>query len=483
MVKKRIMVAVLALFLLLQTAGCADGAGKTTETASEAGGGETVSKAEETSVTDALADADYEGYTFRILSKSEDIAWGTVSYATDSEDGTVFNDTVYARNRAIEERYNVTITNTQTNEIVSAVSKFVSAGSDEYDFVSDYVKLTAASATAGYYVNLLSIPELDLSNPWWDSECAELLTIKDRLYVAFSDMNTQPLDLIACVFFNRSICETLGLALPYEDVTNGVWTMDRFYDMTVAAASDLNGDSVMDANDRFGFSVGIGSYNSWMNGAGQPHVILSDDGTMTLNYGSEGAVAAAAKIAKIFNDTSISAYVNEHSAWGDFKNGKSLFTEGSIGNYNTMRDADIDIGVLPTPKYDEVQKDYHSMMSNCSMGVTIPASVSDISRTAVIIEALGAYSYNTIRQAYYEMTLKDKLTQDTASAEMLDIIIGSRTVDVGVINEDTWGNIIKSFLTSIHKSGAEQLVSLAAKNEASFEAKLQDILDAYGELN
>ena len=100
-------------------------------------------------------------------------------------------------------------------------------------------------------------------------------------------------------------------------------------------------------------------------------------------------------------------------------------------------------------------------------------------RSGTIVEALGAYSYVDLRHAYYDVTLKDKLSHDETTPKMLDLIIESRTVDLGVIYEFALGKSISSVLDSIKKNGAENLASLAEKNANSFQKNYEKIVDAY----
>jgi hypothetical protein len=231
----------------------------------------------------------------------------------------------------------------------------------------------------------------------------------------------------------------------------------------------------MDENDRYGFYAGVGSFNAWMVAADQKYITKQDDGTMTLNYGSAGAIAAAEKIGKIINDSALTVYQNDH-AWGSFSKGNALFGEATIGNLESYRDSDINIGVLPIPKFDEAQPAYRGMMSNCSMGVSFLNTIEDPAKAAMIVEALGAHSYIDLRNAYYEITLKDKLSRDEYTAQMLDIIVNNKTVDLGVINEFAWGSVISSFLTNIRRSGGAQLASLYEKNVSKFESMLEKIM-------
>ena len=66
---------------------------------------EAVTVSEEQMYIDALPGADFDGEVFSILANAT--THGTISYDTEAENGETFNDFIYARNRAVEERYNI----------------------------------------------------------------------------------------------------------------------------------------------------------------------------------------------------------------------------------------------------------------------------------------------------------------------------------------------------------------------------------------
>lgn len=475
-----------ALFLLavlaIQLCSCASDGGTAVANAVTQADEQTtapVTQSEEERLIAALPEVDYQGEEFIIIAVDDSQSLGTVSFCREEQNGDVFNDFIYNRNRQIEERYNITIGEYRTGGVLSDVKKTVTAGSDDYDMISDWIMNIVSSAPDGLYYDLYDIDALDLSNPWWNQSCIAPLTIADHLFAAFSDMNTQPLDRLAAIFFNQDIVNALDLSSPYEAAMDGSWTMELFLSMCKEAAADTDGDGTRSQGDRFSFVVGVGSYPIWMNAAGQP-LVKSDGNDMILNYGTAEGIRAAEKIAEIINDKSFTVYLNEES-WGSerFNSGNSLFSEGTIGKLNQYRDLEFNLGILPIPKLNEEQDQYYSMMSNNDMGVSFPTTASDITRSAVIAEALGAYSYKSLHEVYYEITLQDKLTRDEYSPKMLDIIIGSRVMDIGIICESSWGTVISSFFTKIRKSGAEEFASLAASNESKFVKIREKILAKY----
>jgi len=442
----------------------------------------------ETSVIDLLPNADYEGYTFNILSTNPGTLWGwRVSIFAEEETGEPLNDAVFRRNTAIEERYNITIANSAEldNSSTSANAKQLAvAGDDLYSIISYGIKWQLSDAVNGCFINLNSVDTLDLENIWWNSEAGKLLTLHDKLFVGFSEMNTFNNEALACVYMNNDIITDNALESPYDLVREGRWTLDIMYDMSAAAARDLDGSGDMSEGDVIGYAVGIGSINSLLTAAAQPHVIIGEDGSYILNHGTESSIAAAEKIAKLINDKNSGVYLNEQG-WGtaSFQSGNGLFTEGVIASLGTMREADIGLGLVPSPKFDEQQETYYSMMSNQSFAIVIPKPNKELEKTGVICEALGAYSVESLRDNYYESMLKEKMARDTDTVEMLDAIIDSSAIDVGVMNEVSWGTLISGYIGSIRASGAGELASYAAKNQKMADKLISKIDDTYANLD
>ncbi|MBQ7982102.1 MAG: hypothetical protein IJ302_00920, partial [Clostridia bacterium] len=73
----------------------------------------------------------------------------------------------------------------------------------------------------------------------------------------------------------------------------------------------------------------------------------------------------------------------------------------------------------------------------------------------------------------------DKLARDEYSSQMLDIIVNARTVDIAVLNENAWGNVVSAFMSSFESKGASNLASLEEKYRKSFEKIRDGIVEAY----
>ena len=101
-----------------------------------------------------------------------------------------------------------------------------------------------------------------------------------------------------------------------------------------------------------------------------------------------------------------------------------------------MRAGEADFGIIPTPKYEESQDAYYSMVSQHTTGLmSVPITLTGdkLSEVGMVLEALAAESHYTLIPEYIETSLKTKNSRDAESADMLDIIINNRVFDPMII--------------------------------------------------
>ena len=485
MINTKHILALLLAALLLSTSMTACGGSNTEKITQENDAAETPEETmPETTDIDLLPDANYEGFDSHILSTDPACLWGyMVSIYAEEETGEPLNDFVFQRNLAIEDRYNITISNTADKDSVptSAEAKQLAlAGDDTYSIVSYGVRWQLLDAVSGCFINLHTIETIDFSHPWWGSEAGNMLTIQDKLYVGFTEMNVFDYETLTGIYVNNDMIENHNLESPYDMVRKGTWTMDAMYDMAVTAVQDLDGNGSISEGDVLGYAGGVGCFNVMMTAANQPHVLLGDDGKYTLNHGTEASIAAAEKITRLINDNTVTGYQNDQPWVGEaFGKGNALFYGSGLAVLSQVRDSEVSVGIVPEPKFDEQQTGYRTMYSSQCMTIAVPVSNGDPERTGVICEALGAYSRLPLKKVYYESILKRKAARDEETMEMLDIIVNNKYVDIGVLNYDTWGDIIFDYTEAMRNSGTEQLVSTAAANHSKFYVTLKSIEDAY----
>ncbi|MCL1792999.1 MAG: hypothetical protein FWG34_03930 [Oscillospiraceae bacterium] len=450
---------------------------------------ETPAETEAPEIQPDLPEADFGGYEFTFLVRMiDDAHWYPYNpreiYA-EEENAEPINDAVYRRNRYVEDKYNCSIKQNQTPNYAGEMQKTVKAGDDIYSvYYAAVVDLTSPAAN-GFFCDLFEIPHLDLGAPWWDRNAVKSLSIGRRLFFATSDLMIVDNDSTSTLVFNKKLIQEHALENPYELVRGNKWTLDKLIEMSRGVAQDLNGDGIMDYNDKFGF-VGyrnaafslVHAADVWIaqkDKDDMPYFTLNTDKFFTVfdkacdlmyDAGSYNIHHLEGKFPEIYK---ISAQM--------FMEDRSLFYWILLHDIFDFRDMESDFGILPLPKYSGDQKEYyHEVNHYHGHALAIPVSVSDQERTGIILEALTAKSRYTLLPAYYDISLQRKFSRDEESREMLDIIFSSFMYDVGAINE--WGSIFYNLVMMTMKNDRD-IASKFEKYEAKALQDMQKTMDLY----
>ena len=97
---------------------------------------ETTVETERSEIKDNLPEADFEGYTFRMIGRQDNFVY-QYEMGADEMNGDVINDAAYTRNMNVADRYNINyeITYHGWSDFTSTVSQAVLAGEDSFDLV------------------------------------------------------------------------------------------------------------------------------------------------------------------------------------------------------------------------------------------------------------------------------------------------------------------------------------------------------------
>ena len=108
------------------------------------------------SITASYADRDYDGYVFRVGVRDE-INWETYDVIAEELTGEAVNDAVYNRNIALEETMNIKITEIRHDRPANNLSQSVTAGTDDYDTVTDGLFIAAPLVVQNMLMNYRNI--------------------------------------------------------------------------------------------------------------------------------------------------------------------------------------------------------------------------------------------------------------------------------------------------------------------------------------
>ena len=457
--------------------------------------GEEEIEEEEVKLLPNLEAADFGGYVFKVLTRTSTavdwLDWIPRDVFADEETGEVINDAVYRRNVYLEDLYNFKMEQLFTENFSGDIRKAVTAGDELYDMIQSPMRDAPGFAQSGYFLNLNDIPNLELSQPWWDQEANASLSVGGKLYFTSGDILMVNNDTCTGLVFNKELLKELGLEDPYPIVKSGNWTMDTLYDFCKDASRDLNGDGEMTYDlDRYGFIGQRDTLISFLHSAGEYITLKDADDLPHVTFGGERSYAAMEACFKIMYDQTITH--NAHHLEGKvpgiypvseemFMSNRALFMWVRLRIVENLRSMDKDFGILPLPKLQASDAGYRTdVISYTGCLVTVPITASNIERTGHILEALCAESKYTTMPAYYDITLKTKMARDEDSSDMLDIIFDKRVWDIGEISNfgSFGGDLIYMSMTN-----NSNLASLFEKAEPKMESAIEKAIDKYDALD
>ena len=390
------------------------------------------------------AGMDYNGYAFRILvNEVTRFVWGDVDFVSEELNGEPINDAVYNRNRQTEETLNVVITPIQSSDVSAAVSKTVLSGDDAYDVAFAHTHGASNLAQNKLLVELKNVNTLNMNSAWWDQHSINDLSINNKIFMMTGDIGTMYKKSIGIIMFNKSILADYNFDDPYTLMKNNKWTIDMMTEMGKNVSTDLNGDGTFDDKDMFGLLYFCDLMGLALIGSGVQYCTKDEQDIPRLTFYSEKTLSVFEKFADLLYDPSLSyswskVGKTETVTFDMYQNNQALFYYGEFHSAATMRGMVSDFGILPMPLYDSKQESYyHCVNPHVAPMVVLPMTAQDLERTGYVLDVMGAASKNLLTPAYYEITLKGKVTRDNESADTIDIVLNTIRYDIGYLYN--WG--------------------------------------------
>ena len=432
---------------------------------------------------------EFGGYTFRILNGRN----GLPSTAVDAETltGSVLNDKVFMRNYNVETRLNITIEEIRdtAENVYETACRSVMADEDVYSAVWNSASYMGSMAANGYLVTSDYLVEMNMEKPWWNKKATESLSVDEKNFLIFGDLQLSYYDAHAMVGVNMEMIEKIdGMQNPYKLVDDGLWTISKMLEMAQAATADIDGNTIMTSEDRYGAAIDNNAILPFIFGC-DTNMSAKDsyDLPIITCIDNEKFFDVYTLITQSMYDRSTSMYVSEDNEADNmtdldmFKNERALFVVTTIGELNALRYMDCEFGVLPMPKYTADQKDYVSYISGGDIwALGIPTSSRNFLRTGIILENLGAETWREggVRDTYVDSTLEFKYVNDEKSRENLHLILDSGRFDL--LEVYGWGKL-SEIVVEEASSASEKLMSTLAQNERSVRGDLADFIEKIAE--
>lgn len=448
-----------------------------------------------------LEKKDFGGTEIKVLTVANTDYYKSEIAPEESKDNEPVIDAFYNRAQLIEQEYGIKLVQEYADsqgDLVTTAREFISSNMDEYQLYCGGLIYLGTLCREDLFIDLNTITQndyLDLNQPYWDQSIKRDLSVMGKTYFATGDALVTDDESTWAIYFNKEIAANNNLAANYDvdslyDLVNdNRWTIDVMYEMAKTATAE-SGDSVMEfspsTSDVWGITGQCYDSYAFMVGAGQS-LTRSENGKPVITIGDASNLAAYDKIFTMLNDQAYVAIAEKNGrgmanmydiGMQIFANGKSLFMPNKIEAVSnaTLRNANIQYGLLPMPKLNAEQDAYTTSVTVywCSALAIPQTNVEKLDATCYAMEALAYYGQELVTPEYYDRTLKNKRFEDPDSEEMLDLIFRNRTFDPGAVFDFS---SILSFYTDILLTGSNSHVATLESKQSIYQKAIDDFIE------
>ncbi len=393
-------------------------------------------------------------------------------------------EAVNTRNQEIEDKYGIKVKAVAVSDAYGEMLKTMSAFDDNYDAAMPFMTGAAILAQNGDLYDLTELDDyIDLDAPWWNQNANASLSIAGRLFFTTGDISIMQNIVSSGIAFNKELmAESFPDVNMYELVREGKWTIDKFYEMCKAFTRQGDDNDKMDENDIWG-SMGASDSLYFASGETICGKDANDIPIITIGSGNQRSIDVAQKVIGYLKEkgtwcVNVEDFTDQTDKWGRtvkiFGEGQALFDSFAFSALKKFRAYPVVYGVVPLPKYNEIQDTYFSRCSaNAAYGTCIPKCVKDVEFSAFMVEALAVGGKNYVTPAYKTAVLMGKDANTEEDEEMLGIIFDNILYDPALVYQ--FGDINKI----ITNSNTDNLISNLESLVPSVEAAIEQIVEKY----
>ncbi|MBQ8818451.1 MAG: hypothetical protein IJZ83_07730 [Clostridia bacterium] len=396
----------------------------------------------------------------------------------ESDDADVVARASYERNITIEEMFNIALDITEVPDAAANWNTILTASTGEFDLACfDYLYRVEEM---GVLLNILEMPELDLSDDYWYQGWNDVGTVNGQLYSVAGDASNEMVENMSTVFFNKKKAKENNLDV-YSIVDKGDWTLEqmRLISTKVATGQD-DGDATNDtfgvmfdlhsvrmANACFGLVITEPTQNGYYR-------VVDDTNINERNF----------NIVLTFQDFVRNSGAVQYS--GDtararetdtFTSGKSLFFASAllVGERMKSKVNGWEYGVIPYPKFEKTA-DYGATVYGCSV-FGVPKSVKDAHCSAVILNALNYFGSESNIAAFYDKVVLGRVADSYDDQRMLELIRTRIKVDFAFIHDENVMTLFQRYGWAVTNGDAP--ASIFDSHKSTAESGLAKVLTAY----
>lgn len=473
--KKRIFTLLLVAMMLLSVFFACNKGG---ESGSESTGDGTIDGTEapgtETSGLEigVPEDLDLDGYEFRILTYQGGNHEHAYNHYWDPEETyDILSSAAIDRNFQTEGYLNCLISCIELGEeggrgVAGKLYEAISTQEDRYDIANLHiVEGINGLLTSGALYDYRSMEYIDFEKPWYQQDFNDMFCVNDTQYLIsgwLTNTNTFPM----AMWFNKDLMADLQLEAPYQIVRDGGWTLDKYMEYMKNAYKDIDGVNGPSKGDQYGVSDHMQAYAYMCAGFGINPVEKQADGSVELNLYNEKIQNVVEKMNDfIWNNDYVCKGEGADGIYGFWADNRVLFNISLSAGIRTCPEG-FELGILPTPKWDETQE--HYITYNAVDYIVTPTTVEDSASCSAVIEVLSAMSYQYIKPAQVEQYIEIRTLMTQDDVDMYNILVEHPYIDFA--RYLSFSEVIKAFQhfrTEFFDKNNNDVASWAGSNETA----------------
>ena len=436
------------------------------------------------------------GYSdFRVLCTDQCVDY----YDPDENEEDIVSRAAFRSNNLAEEKYQV--------EIVYKPMEGRSAGRDAfaaevrtssldsgstYDIVIGQTYYTMALALEGLYFNMASSPYIQLERPWYDKDLVnDNIMINNKLYAASGGYVVSQISTMMGIYYNKDFYRNYQLASVingtdiYDTVRKGDWTYEIFYEMTTSVYEDADNDGKVSKGDIYGLIGNTHAPMCAMIGSDVPFTEKNEWGEVsTDHYYNQHLLDVFETYFNFYNkEESVYYIASDEDLIEAFCNAQALFCCHAVEYMakTVVRDANVDYGVLPHPKFNSEQDSYYT--NNIRWEVANIPKSCDTERAAILFDYLNYTYYKEFVPQFFDLALSTQAAPTPEDSEMMYLIRDCVRFDFATFYQSqiglSYSDNIYIGVKSLIRSGNPGIANWWETNSELYQKSIQNLMDLY----
>jgi hypothetical protein len=138
-------------------------------------------------------------------------------------------------------------------------------------------------------IDAKTVPWLNLDAEYYGQQANEEYEIMGKLFFVAGCYPSLP--TICNLFFNKDMMLELGLELPYDDVLDGTFTIEKFFELVSAGYVDADGVAGPSDGDKFGYGGHTAAISYFYQGMGGASTTRDENGAVVPIISNDTVVA------------------------------------------------------------------------------------------------------------------------------------------------------------------------------------------------